>query len=47
MPNSYQLVMLQALQSKPMYLGTVSYVEIQRRRAANKIAKQSRKRNRG
>ncbi|QNN99196.1 hypothetical protein SEA_FAUST_98 [Streptomyces phage Faust] len=45
-PSSYQLTMLLAIQSKPMYLGTVPRAEIDRRRAANKRARAQRKVNR-
>jgi hypothetical protein len=45
-PSSYQLTMLLAIQSKPMYLGTVPRAEIDRRRAANKRAKIQRRKNR-
>ncbi|QWT29984.1 hypothetical protein SEA_TUNATARTARE_97 [Streptomyces phage TunaTartare] len=45
-PSSYQLAMLLAIQSKPMYLGTVPRAEITRRRAANKRARVQRRVNR-
>lgn len=44
---TYQQIILLALQSRPMYQGTVSSKERARRRAANKVAKKSRKVNRG
>lgn len=45
-PSTYQLVMLLAIQRKPMYLGTVSQAEIDRRRAASKRARLQRRTNR-
>lgn len=46
--NFNRTAMLWALNMlrKPMYMGTVTWEEKQRRRAKNKVAKQSRKRNR-
>jgi hypothetical protein len=44
--GDYQFNILVALQRKPIYLGTVEPAEKARRRAANKRAKASRKRNR-
>lgn len=44
--NPYQFAILMALQSKPVYAGTVPEAEIARRRKANKVARASRKRNR-
>jgi len=45
--NSYSLAILNGLQYKhPIYFGTVPEKTIARRRAANKVARASRKRNR-
>jgi hypothetical protein len=46
-PGRYQLMILTALQDKPMYMGTVSYAEKLKRRARGKRAKLTRKRQRG
>lgn len=43
---SFALAILMALQDKPIYMGTVSEAEIAKRRAANKVARASRRRNR-
>ena len=45
-PSMYQLAILTALQFKPVYLGTVPAHVKARRRAAGKVAKASRKKNR-
>lgn len=42
----FQLAILAALQSKPMYLGTVPPKDIARNRAANKAARIARRANR-
>lgn len=42
-PTSYQLAILQALQTKPMYLGTVDSRTVTRRRAKNKAARMARR----
>lgn len=42
----YDTALLIALQRKPMYVGTVSWVEKQSRRAVGRRAKQARKLNR-
>lgn len=42
----FQRQMLTALQSKPMYQGTVSRKVIDKRRAKNKVARRSRRINR-
>lgn len=44
---NFQHAILIALQSKPIYQGTVDEAEKAKRRAKSKVAKQSRKRNRG
>jgi len=44
--SSYQMAILMAMQRKPMYLGTVSHEEVAKRRAANKVARRSRRVNR-
>lgn len=44
--SRYALSIFLALQSKHIYMGTVSYKEKNRRRAANKVARLSRRRNR-
>lgn len=46
MNNNYQRMILFALQRKPMYLGTVPFHVKEKRRARDKVAKQSRKANR-
>ena len=46
-PTSYALMILGALQKKPMYAGTVPTHVKAHRRAAGRVAKQSRKVNRG
>lgn len=46
-PSSYALRILGALQSRPMYMGTVPAHVKARRRAQGRVAKQSRKVNRG
>lgn len=38
-PDPYKLSMLSAMQSKPMYQGTVDKATVQRRRAKNKTAR--------
>lgn len=45
-PNHYSLRILGALQAKPMYLDTVSADTKARRRAANRVARRSRRINR-
>lgn len=45
-PSGYSLAILMALQGKHVYSGTVSEAEKARRRAANKVARKSRKNNR-
>jgi hypothetical protein len=40
------LGILAALQTKPVYYGTASRTRVAKRRAKNKVAKQSRKKNR-
>lgn len=45
-PTMYSLLILRGLQDKPQYQGTVPAAEKARRRAAGKVAKQQRKRNR-
>jgi hypothetical protein len=45
-PTQYQLTILQALQQKPIYFGTVEQHVIAKRRIKNKMAKASRKANR-
>ncbi len=44
--TSYQRAILWALQFKPMYQGTVAPAEKARRRAAGRVARQSRRVNR-
>lgn len=46
-PNPYGKAILSALQSKPIYTGTVSKATVAKSRAAGKVAKASRKQNRG
>ena len=43
---TYALAILQGLQRKPMYMGTVSYVEKIRRRNKNKIGRAQNRLNR-
>lgn len=45
-PTSTQIAFLNALQGRPLYAGTVSATVKARRRAANKVARRSRARNR-
>lgn len=45
-PNPFQLTVLRALQGKHIYAGTVAPDEIAKRRAKNKAARVSRRRNR-
>lgn len=45
-PQSYKWAILVALQGKNIYLGTVAPAEKARRRAANKVARKSRRANR-
>lgn len=45
-PQAYKWAVLVALQSKHIYAGTVAPAEKARRRAANKVARKSRKNNR-
>ena len=45
-PQSYKWAILVALQAKHIYQGTVSEAEKVRRRAANRIARKSRRANR-
>lgn len=45
--RDYALAILMALQRKPIYLGTVPHHVKMRRRAANKVARASRRVNRG
>lgn len=44
--TSYQMTMLRALQGRQIYLGTVDYRVVQRRRKANKVARAQRRNNR-
>lgn len=44
--GAYQKVILAALQTKPMYQGTVPDEVVAKRRAANKVARASRRKNR-
>lgn len=46
-PTIDQMVFLNALQGKSIYLGTVSQKTKERRRAKSKIARASRRKNRG
>ena len=46
-PSRFQRTILGALQAKHVYAGTVPAAEIARRRAANKVARASRRQNRG
>jgi hypothetical protein len=46
-PTQYQLTILQALQQRPIYYGTVPQNVIDKRRVKNKMQKASRKANRG
>jgi len=43
---NFQRIMLHALQSKHVYAGTVPATVVARRRAKNKVARQSRRANR-
>lgn len=45
-PTFYSLAILRGLQYKPVYMGTVTYAERLRRRAKNKMARISRRKNR-
>lgn len=45
-PSGYALTILLALQEKHIYSGTVAPAEKARRRAANKVARKSRRANR-
>lgn len=45
-PTAYQLLVLAALQDKPMYAGTVSPKVIVKRRSLNRRQRASRKANR-
>lgn len=45
-PSAWSLMLLWALQDKPMYLNTVPKAEVRRRRARNKRAKIARRLNR-
>ncbi|WP_199721595.1 hypothetical protein [Cellulomonas rhizosphaerae] len=45
--SPYQLAILHGLQSKHVYQGTVAPVVVAHRRAANKVARRSRRINRG
>jgi hypothetical protein len=45
-PDRYSLTILNAIQFKPMYLGTSDAETVRRRRAKNKIARKSRRSNR-
>lgn len=48
-PGAFQMMILRALSAKPMgevYGGTANPNKVAKRRAKNKVAKQSRKRNR-
>lgn len=45
-PDTYELAILHALQTRPFYYGTVEPHVIAKRRAKNKVAKASRKKNR-
>lgn len=46
-PTIDQMVFLNALQDKPVYLGTVSQKTKEKHRAKNKVARASRRKNRG
>lgn len=46
-PSSLSLGILAGLQTKHVYGGTVDPTEVKRRRAANKVARRSRRINRG
>jgi hypothetical protein len=46
-PSKSMFVMLRALQSKHVYMGTVSSKVVARRRAKNRVARVSRRVNRG
>lgn len=46
MVNSYAVAILIGLQNKSIYGGTVSWSEKQRRRAANRVARANRRKNR-
>lgn len=45
-PQKFQRVLLMAMQTRPIYAGTVPDAEVARRRAANRRAKASRRINR-
>jgi hypothetical protein len=45
-PMAYALMILQAMQGKQMYQGTVAPVTVQERRTKNRIARKSRRVNR-
>ena len=45
-PRAYAHLILARLQSKPVYEGTVPRREVERRRAANRVARRSRRVNR-
>lgn len=45
-PSRYSLAILNGLQGTPIYGGTVDPAEIKRRRAANRVARKSRRVNR-
>jgi hypothetical protein len=46
-PDHYQLMILNGMQAKPMYQGTVPAAIKARRRAKNRTARKSRRYNRG
>jgi hypothetical protein len=46
-PSPYSLAILSGLQGKHVYGGTVPPAKVARRRAANKVARKSRRQNRG
>jgi hypothetical protein len=43
--NPYELMILKALQLRPMYQGTADAVTVQERRVKNRVARKQRKRN--
>ena len=45
-PNPYATAILAAMQGRPIYQGTVPAADTKRRRAANKVARASRRTNR-
>lgn len=45
--SPYSLAILRGLQSKPVYQGTVPAATVAKRRAANRVARASRRMNRG